>query len=154
MDQEHLDILMFLVSGRGKKRLCRLYGMDGTLVPVLVLIDVCVFFSLIKAKHLPGASLCGIKRRPLASDATKHKLTGRAEKKLVQPASDGISFKVAPVPPGGGASDGLMWAQPVLTPREREKPPRRGPLLSAGASPHIYFKGPHTRGQLNVNPSP
>lgn len=45
-------------------------------VQVLVLIDVRIFFfSLIKAKHLLGASLCYIKPRPLASDATKHKLT-------------------------------------------------------------------------------
>lgn len=45
-------------------------------VQVLLLIDGRVFFfSLIKAKHLLGASLCYIKQRPLASDATKHKLT-------------------------------------------------------------------------------
>lgn len=45
-------------------------------VQVLVLIDVRIFFfSLIKAKHLLGASLCYIKPHLLASDATKHKLT-------------------------------------------------------------------------------
>lgn len=72
----------------------------------------------------------------------------------VRPPSARDAFKVAPVQPGVGVTEVLMWAQPALwalRKGKRKKSPGR-PLLSAQASAHICLKGTNTRGQPNVNP--